>query len=552
MERQLTGLYLTFIGSGTRMTSSDSTIRDASPTTGSIPRSASASPADLAICWIGAFAVAATLYIATMAPGVLWGDSGDAQARLLNRLWRDPRDLARAHVSYYAVGWLVQVVTGRTAAWSANLVAALAGAATVAHVAVATRLLTVNRLAAGAAALLLMLSHTLWQLSCGAEVVTFSTMCLAGEMALLILLIRTQRLEFAVTLALVNGIGWTTHNLAMLTWPVYALLIIQHRRTVFGCGPRAIAVVAAAWLAGCAPLLVMTVSACLEASSVGETLRSLLVGRYAPQVFHHEVTSGGLLRVGGYVLMNFPTPLLVLAPWGWWALRDWSRAVWMFVTLAGLAYFVFAGRYHVADQYTFMVHAYLFLVICTAIGVDRLLAWKRSRALATAVVLACLLAPVAYILGPGWVGRVPVLAAQLPQRELPYRDAATWFLRPWRMNDDGAERFARELLAELPANAIALADSVTRSPLDYVQAEQQLRMDVQVSKSLWRDPATVRRVSRETIAQLVADELVYTTTDEPRYLPAWLDRTRYGFEPVGLAYRVVLRSDDSTTSVSTE
>jgi hypothetical protein len=343
MERQLTGLYLTFIGSGTRMTSSDSTIRDASPTTGSIPRSASASPADLAICWIGAFAVAATLYIATMAPGVLWGDSGDAQARLLNRLWRDPRDLARAHVSYYAVGWLVQVVTGRTAAWSANLVAALAGAATVAHVAVATRLLTVNRLAAGAAALLMMLSHTLWQLSCGAEVVTFSTMCLAGEMALLILLIRTQRLEFAVTLALVNGIGWTTHNLAMLTWPVYALLIIQHRRTVFGCGPRAIAVVAAAWLAGCAPLLVMTVSACLEASSVGETLRSLLVGRYAPQVFHHEVTSGGLLRVGGYVLMNFPTPLLILAPWGWWALRAWSRAVWIFVTLAGLAYFRVRG-----------------------------------------------------------------------------------------------------------------------------------------------------------------------------------------------------------------
>ena len=142
----------------------------------------------------------------TMAPGVLWGDSGDAQVRVLAGEWTDARELARTHITYYAAAIGLHRFGGLDAALAANLVSALAGAITVANTCWLLSLFVRRRLAVVCGGALLLVSHTLWQLSTGAEVVTFSTMCLSFEMVMVTRFAQTSRARWLALAALANGI----------------------------------------------------------------------------------------------------------------------------------------------------------------------------------------------------------------------------------------------------------------------------------------------------------------------------------------------------------
>ncbi|MEZ6083387.1 MAG: hypothetical protein R3E58_05415 [Phycisphaerae bacterium] len=73
-----------------------------------------------------AFLAAAVLYCATAAPGVLWGDFGEAQLRVLTGQLQDLRELARSHVTYFAVTCGITRLLGTNPVETANLVSALA------------------------------------------------------------------------------------------------------------------------------------------------------------------------------------------------------------------------------------------------------------------------------------------------------------------------------------------------------------------------------------------------------------------------------------------
>lgn len=490
------------------------------------------------LVWIAAFAVSGTLYLATMAPGLLWGDSADAQYRVLTGALTDSRDLARAHVSYYLVARAMRAVTGMDAARCANVIAALAGAATVANMAVVFTILLRRRAAWVAATLMLLLSHTLWQMSCGAEVVTFSTMCLSAELACVIRYLQTRRKGLLFTAGFVNGFGWTTHNLALLTWPAYLVLVWRMRKDAQLPSGGTMLSTVIAWILGAAPLLVLAGSAFAETGDVAATIRSLLVGIYARSVFNSHVGGGMALRVVAYLVLNFPTPLLLLVPAGWWTLRrSAARGVWVFLTVAGATYAVFGARYKVADQYTFMVHAYLFLVVFAGVGLDRLITVRRSRIIPSAAILLAFVAPLLYAVAPSLVRSSPKLAARLPARELPYRDPLTWFIQPWRYGNNGADQYAREVLNALPQDAVLFADTTVRRPMFYLQAAESLRNDVRLGREAQRAVHKDRELDTQAIDRLIADGNLFSTTNDRDYVPDWMMGPRYTLIPDGLIYR---------------
>lgn len=473
---------------------------------------------------------ALTLYTLTMAPGMLWGDSGDAQIRVLTGTLTDARELARAHAPYYAVAIGLHRLTGADAAWAANLVAALAGAVTVANFAwllthFVRRLVT---LVAGTA--MLLLSHTLWQLSTGAEVVTFSTMCLSFETGAIVTFLAGRRPIWLVLAGLANGIGWSTHNLAMLMWPAYAVLIVlEWRRRP---PARVLAAAGAAWLIGVLPLIVLTAMECLRSGSVSDAVRSLLVGRYSRQVFNVELGLGTAARAMACVAMNFPTPLILLAPWGWWRLRRLQRReTWWFLTVAGGIYGLFAVRYRVPDQYTFFVHAYLFLVLFVAVGVESLADRGPSQRLVIAILVLSVLGPPAYAATPPIARAIPAARVLLPAREIPYREPYCWFLRPWRIDYRGAERYAREVFAVLPADAVLLADEMLRPPLIYLHRRDRIRPDVSIPESRYQSEGQPPlEVDERVAARLIESGRLYAASDAPSSLPQWLREGPYVFE----------------------
>ena len=161
-----------------------------------------------------------------MAPGVLWGDSGDAQVRVLAGEWTDARELARTHITYYAAAIGLHRLAGLEAALAANLVSACAGAVTVANVAWLVGQVTGRRFPAGVVALLLACSHTLWQFSTMAEVLTLTTALLSAELCLLCRFAQDRRARWLYGLAFASGLGLANHNFALLSLVVYLAVAV--------------------------------------------------------------------------------------------------------------------------------------------------------------------------------------------------------------------------------------------------------------------------------------------------------------------------------------
>ncbi len=491
--------------------------------------------------WLLAALCAGAVYLPTMAPGVLWGDSGEAQLRVLAEAWRDSREVARSHITYYAVAIALHKALGLEAALAANLVAALAGVVTVATVCWFMSLFIRGRLALACATALFLFSHAFWQLSTGAEVLTFSAMFLSLELAWALLFLKTGQARWLALAALANGLGWSTHNLAMLMWPAYLITLVLRHSQMPRLRLRSVAIAGCMWLVGSAPLLVLIALEYGRLGGIGLTCRSVLVGVYAQSVFNVHVTGGLVVRVMAYVVLSFPTPIVLLAGWGWVKFRRCAPpGAWLLVTVGGLSYAAFAARYTVPDQYTFMVHSYVFLVFFVAIGVEQWLVRYPSTGMRISLVVLSLTAPLAYALAPPLARRWSLATLPLPERRIAYREPYDWFIRPWRSGYRGPERYAREVLESLPNGAILLADSTILRPLAYLQGRDGLRLDVRLPDTgfqlPWQEPM---RVGPENAGQFIDQGLLFSASDLPPYVPKWLEGSHYRFTPHSHVYKVV-------------
>lgn len=490
--------------------------------------------------WLVAFAVSLALYVATMAPGVLWGDSGECQLHVLLGGWYVNDEIVRSHVLYYAIArflyWLLPV----SAATAANLAAALGGAVTIANVAWLNDRLCRNARAAIYATLMLVLSHTLWQLSTGAEVVTTSTAVLSAELCLFYQFTVTRRSGWLALTAFANGLGVSNHNFALLMWPVYAVVLARSRDLPRGRG-RALLFAMLALLAGMTPVLILCVDTYLDTGSLGATLKSFLVGHYGSKIAKVSRLPALLLQSVAMTVMNFPTPLLAAVGPGLARAMQSGNASMRRLLLGGaLVYTLFGATYDVPDQHTFLVPAFVVLSVLMALGLDVMLQARRPGRPGLLMLVLALLAPVAYLLAPPVLQRFGGDVELVPARHVPYRERWSWFLRPWRAGYDGPVRFARETLDSLPPDAWLVVDPTLSSPLNYVQAAENRRRDVRLdsmtARQPWFPPDPVALDEQRTTALRAG--LMFCGSDQPRYVPRWLRELPVRIEPAGHVFRV--------------
>jgi len=243
------------------------------------------------------------------------------------------------------------------------------------------------------------------------------------------------------------------------------------------------------------------------------------------------------------VLLNFPSPLLLLVPVGWWVSRQrWNRPLWNILTAVAIIHFLFAVRYTVPDQYSFFLPAYVLMTVFLAAGLDRTFAGGRSVPLRVGCTVMAFWSPVFYLLLPTVAGVVGRESLPLPTREIAYRDSLKWFLQPWRQNCDGPERYAAEALERAPQDAILLLDSTVRPVVLYVQMRDQKRLDVQVNKGEFQSWLSPELVARETLGVLVAEGRVQASATQAGYISPWI-ADGFRFEFAGPLYTVCPRGD---------
>jgi hypothetical protein len=134
------------------------------------------------------------------------------------------------------------------------------------------------------------------------------------------------------------------------------------------------------------------------------------------------------------------------------------------------------------------------------------------------------------------------------RRQLPYRDSAAYFLQPWKTGDDGARRFAEQVLKELPPRAVLIADQTPGAPLLCLQRVEGRRPDVVLEAAGFdREPEALPYWSSpaDRLPQAAKEgRRVFVVSDHPDYRPLWV-RKFARLEPFGCTWEVVPRAPEA-------
>ena len=173
--------------------------------------------------------VSLTLYVRTLAPGLLYGDSGEFQTVVYSLGMTHPT----GYPIYVLMGRLFTLLPIGDLAWRVNLFSAALGALTVACVYLIVRMFSGWRLAAVAAALALAVAPLFWYFSVITELYVPACAFLSGVLLFLLLWRQTGRWPWLAASALLGGLSLGVHSSVALAAPgvlVYLALTTRSRR----------------------------------------------------------------------------------------------------------------------------------------------------------------------------------------------------------------------------------------------------------------------------------------------------------------------------------
>lgn len=434
---------------------------------------------DLAIVFFAALA----FYAATLAPTVIWGDSATFSRAALGRGLA--YGSAGDHPLFILVARLFARLPGEVAR-NVNLASACFGALAVACVYRCARQLGASRVAAGTGAAALAVSHAFWLHAVMAEVYTANAFFLAATISLLLSWRASASHGWPVMAAAVFLVGLTNHMVLAAVVPAAVAFValarggarMSGRSMLWGMGLAAVG----AMLVIVAPGPLEGVVRRLWEGPAG--IGPYLDPRFSPRAA--AVEAGYYLL---YAMYQFPSPALLLAGVGAWALlrRDRQAAVLLFLAVAvNAGVFIKHTVWPSAGgaKYVFYIADYVVFAMLCAVGAQRVLdlvAARRGVTRARTVgwaILACvaLVPPAVYAMMPAATERLGIDPVRA--RSLPYRDGRRFFLNPSKRGEDGARRFGEGVLNTVAPGAVVFADFTPYSVLRYLQVVERRRPDV--------------------------------------------------------------------------
>ena len=492
--------------------------------------------------WVGylvVLAAALVLYVATCSPGVLWQDSGMFQTRVLHNDIEGKLGLALSHPLFYIIAIGTKYIPLGEVAYRINLVSAAAGALAIANLFLLLRLWLNESLSAVIAAATLALSHTFWRHATIPEPDNLYVALLLCELIMLLQYSRTSRVVYLYLLGLCNGLAIANHmfaSMGLVCYVVFLGVLVAKRRVK----ASHVAAIVCFWLIGSASYSYLIIKNIVQTQDIAGTLASAVFGSgYRQNVLSTHLTAGIVKQNLLMFVLNFPTPNALLFFIGLYWLRRQSPTKAMAVVLSALLslFFVFAFRYTVVDRYAFFIPFYCIACILIGIGAHRFIVQKNRKVAAILAGVLTLLPIPVYAVAPALARARDVNLGV--KRQIPYRDAHSYFLQPWRTGYDGPERFAADAFATAAANAVIYADNNTVYPLLYAQEVKGQRPDVKiVSGHAASEDAP--KFTEETIEMLLQQREVYVVSAISGYCPAFL-LEGYDFERVGVLWRVVER-----------
>lgn len=350
------------------------------------------------------------LYALTAQRGFGWGDSGEFQHRILDI------PLAQGLVcgcDSFATAHPLHMLFGKAVAWTpfgVTLVSSFWGAMAVGGLFLCTRKWRL--------AVLFGLAHAFWWLSCVAEVYTMTTALLAFEVALLMRFVKGGRWVDLAAMMFVNGLNLCVHNVALLSLPVYGIMLLTHGRRCL----REIPFAAVAWAAGAGIWI-------FGFFSRGPA--DVLFGGYSGAALGFWPENW---KITGFnyalAFLSVVVPLLIFR-WRDRASRNFVGLTWPVISLATI-HLLFWIRYFNVSQFTFFLPTIFFMYLLLS-GVEI----RRTR-FQSLVAMQLLLPVLAYLV-------LSQFAVPKWYTYHPHRNEAAYFALPWKFHDNSADICAAEV-----------------------------------------------------------------------------------------------------------
>ncbi|TWT46315.1 hypothetical protein RAS1_27690 [Phycisphaerae bacterium RAS1] len=380
--------------------------------------------------WIGAFLTAGVLYAATADRGPQWQDAGQHQCRMIAGDVSHPRGLVLTHPVHFYLGRWAYLLLPFEPAYSITLVSSIPAAAVVANVALLIALLTRQLAAALPCAAALMMSHTFWSHATHTEAYGIVMLLLTSEWLCLLAFLRGGRSGWLLLLAGLNGLGVANHLIAGLVTPVYVTVFLWALLTrKLGLAAAGLAVLA--WIAGTLPYSLMIAEMAQRTGSIAAAVHSALFGDFQREVLNTRVSPRMLLFIAGFVAYNFPGLTVPAALLGLVTGNAIPRVLCRVLAAQLVIFLLFATRYSVIDQYSFLFPAYVALAVLGGSGLAFVLAragaWRRPIVVAAAI--TALWTPAVYLAACQVCKARGYFAGMVGNK--PYRDGYRALFLPW-------------------------------------------------------------------------------------------------------------------------
>lgn len=471
------------------------------------------------------------LYIKTLAPTVIWGDS----AKLATFVYEFELSIRQGHHPLHTVlGVLFSYLPFGDYAYRQNLMSAFFGALAVALVYLILLRWTNSVIAAIGGALSLAVSHVFWLLS----VINESYTLFAFFMVLLVWLAavwdETKSLRLLYLSAFVFGMSISNNYLMPFLLPgfIYFYITAKIRPTL---KKRHYWLLLIFFLGGASLLVALCFKSML--SSGNDVLDLLQAGPFkrfyrSPFKIAHE-----MLRFPAYLFYQFPILGFVMGLIGVQYQCKTERRQFTFLLIILLADVVFASGYMRQKQFFLLIASFIIFALWIGMGIKAFSLWLENRIpkpkfveIGAAILL--IVVPIIFYYS------VPTVVKKLKldlvrARTLPYRDNSRFFLVPNKRNEYGAERFGREVFQILEPNSIIVCDFTPIAVLRYFQKVKGIRKDV------WLKLVDFKPLKLEFVDRHIDNRPIYLADDlEGDYNIAAL-KTKYNLIPVGPIIKLI-------------
>ena len=426
------------------------------------------------------FLAALVLYILTLAPSYVWGDSTKLLFYVLEKEFVGLGTGFGTHPFHNVLGYVFSFLPV-SFAYSQNLLSAFFAAASV----WLTYLIILESVgdirAALAASVALAVSHVFWLFAVINE--SYSLLSFTILLALFLCLKWTRQPKdwHLYTLGFVVGAGLANHALLLLAFPGLLYLVWGKRLGEF-CLSWKFAVALLTFLLGSCQILFIPI---IKAGSIVSFLAQLtgdssdtyqtFSGNFPK--FVRELTAYPL-----YLLYQFPGLAVLLGAAGIVVGVRRSNRIVAASGLIAAPFLLFAAQYMKQRQFPMMLPTFnmfaLWVGFGTGYAIERFPHLRTMSVYSVLLVSLALVPPVMYYSASRIAEAVQYDVSFI--RSAPYRNPYSFYLFPPKQREDGPQRYVEDSFAQAKPGAIILADFLPGLVLVYEQRVLGKRKDLEV------------------------------------------------------------------------